>query len=86
MIIVLPIAIICVVLFTGSYLMARRLARRKNRRPEVVIAVGMVIGVMAFAVLWTVSLVYGGGYARLAALGAFVLMPTLVAYIVPPKS
>ena len=73
-------------MFTGSYLMARRLSLRKNRRPEVVIAVGMIIGTLAFAVLWTVSLVYGGGYARIAALGAFVLMPAVAAYIVPPKS
>ena len=82
---VIRIAIIAVVVFLGSCLIARQLALRKNHRPEVIIIAGMIVGAMAFAVLWAVSLVYGGGYTQIAAAGTLAVMPAIAGWIVPPR-
>ncbi len=79
------IAIICVVVFLGSCLIARQIALRKNHRPDVIIVAGVIVGALAFAALWTLSLVYGGNYTKIAAAGALAVMPAVAAWIVPPR-
>ena len=79
------IAIICVVVFLGSCLIARQIAIRKNHRPDVIIIAGVIVGALAFAVLWTLSLVYGGNYTKIAAAGVLAVMPAVAAWIVPPR-
>ena len=83
---ILRIAIIAVVVFLGSCLIARQLAIRKNHRPDVIIIAGMIVGAAAFAMLWAVSLVYGGGYTQIAAAGVLAVMPAVAAWIVPPRT
>ena len=80
----LRIGIICIVAFIGSCIIARRVALRKNRRPGVVIIAGFGVGIIAFAVLWTLGLVYGNA-ARIAAAAALALMPAVAALVVPAK-
>lgn len=79
------IAIACVVVFLGSCLVARQIAIRKNHRPEVIIIAGIIVGAICFGVLWTVSLVYGGGYTKIAAGVTLSVMPAVAAWIVPPR-
>ena len=80
------IAIIAVAVFLASCLIARQVAIRKNHRPDVIIIAGMIVGAVAFAGLWAVSLVYGGGYTKIAAAGVLAVMPALAAFIVPARS
>ena len=80
------VAIICAVVFLGSCLIARQLALRKNHRPEVIIAAGIIVGALAFAVLWTVSLVYQPLYTKIAAAGALAVMPAIAALVAPPRA
>ncbi len=82
---VLRVAIIAVVVFLGSCLIARQLALSKNHRPDVIIVAGMLVGGLAFAVLWAVSLVYGGGYTKIAAAGVLAVMPAIAAFVAPPR-
>ena len=79
------IAVICAVLFLGCCLIARQIAIRKNHRPEVIIVAGMIVGAIVFAVLWTISLVYGGNYTKIAAAAALAVMPAIAAWIVPER-
>ena len=79
------IAIACVVVFLGSCLIARQIALRKNHRPEVIIIAGIIVGAICFGLLWTLSLVYGGGYTKIAAAALLAAMPALAAWIVPPR-
>ena len=79
------IAIACVVVFLGSCLIARQIAVRKNHRPDVIIIAGIIVGALCFAALWTVSLVYGGFYTKVAACGTLAVMPALAAWIAPPR-
>ena len=80
------IAIIAVVVFLASCLIARQVAIRKNHRPDVIIIAGMIVGAAAFAGLWAVSLVYGDGYTKIAAAGVLAVMPALAALIVPARA
>ena len=82
----LRIAVICLVLFLGCCLIARQIAIRKNHRPEVIIIAGMIVGGIVFAMLWTLSLVYGGHYTKVAAAAALAVMPAIAAWIVPERS
>ena len=79
------IAIACVVVFLGSCLIARQIAIRKNHRPDVIIIAGIIVGAICFGLLWTLSLVYGGGYTKIAAGALLSVMPALTAWIVPPR-
>ena len=79
------IAVICAVLFLGCCLIARQIAIRKNHRPEVIIIAGMIVGAIVFAVLWTISLVYGGNYTKIAGAAALAVMPAIAAWIVPER-
>jgi hypothetical protein len=79
------IAVICAVLFLGCCLIARQIAIRKNHRPEVIIVAGMIVGAIVFAVLWTISLVYGGNYTKIAGAAALAVMPAIAAWIVPER-
>ena len=79
------IAVICAVLFLGCCLIARQIAIRKNHRPEVIIVAGMIVGAIVFAALWTISLVYGGNYTKIAAAAALAVMPAVAAWIVPER-
>ncbi len=79
------IAVICVVLFLGCCLIARQVAIRKNHRPEVIIIAGMFVGAIVFAALWTVSLVYGGNYTKIAGAAALAVMPAIAAWVVPER-
>lgn len=79
------IAIICVVVFLGGCLIARQLALRKNHRPDVIIIAGIIVGAIAFGLLWTLSLVYGGNYTKIAAAAVLSVMPAVAAWIVPPR-
>ncbi len=81
----LRVAIVCIALFLGSCLIARRIAIRKNRRPEVVISAGIIVGAIVFAGLWTLSLVYGGLYTKIAGAAAIILMPILAAWATPKR-
>ena len=81
----LRIVVICVVAFLGSCLIARQLAISKNHRPEVIIIAGIIVGAIVFALLWTLSLVYGGNYTKIAAAGALAVMPAIAAWIVPER-
>lgn len=80
------IAVICVVLFLGCCLIARQIALRKNHRPEVIIIAGMIVGGIVFVLLWTLSLVYGGSYTKIAGAAALAVMPAIAAWIVPERS
>ena len=82
---ILPAAIVLFILFAGSYFGARELATRKNRQPNAIILTGLLIGILAFGVIWAVSTVFGGVYARLGAIGAFAAMPVVVAFLVPAR-
>ena len=79
------IAVICVVVFLGCCLIARQIALRKNHRPEVIILAGCIVGAIVFALLWTLSLVYGGNYTKIAAAVAAAVMPAIAALIVPER-
>ena len=79
------IAIACVIAFLGSCLVARQLAIRKNHRPEIIIIAGIIVGAICFGLLWTLSLVYGGGYTKIAAAALLAAMPALAAWVVPPR-
>jgi hypothetical protein len=78
----LRIGIVCIVAFIGSCFIARHLALRKNRRPAVIIAIGFTLGVIAFAGLWTLGLVYGNPI-RIAAAVVLAVMPAATALMVP---
>ena len=78
----LRIGIVCIAAFIGSCFFARWLALRKNRRPSVIIIAGFTLGVIAFAVLWTLGLVYGNP-SRIAAAVALAVMPAVTALVVP---
>ena len=80
------IAIICAVVFLGSCLIARQLAIRKNHRPEVIIIAGIIVGALAFGVLWTVSLVYQPLYTKIAAAATLAAMPAIAALVAPPRA
>lgn len=82
---ILPAAIVLFILFAGSYFGARQLALRKNRQPNLVILVGLLVGIVAFGVIWAVSTVFGGPFARLAAIGVFAVMPVVAAAVVPAR-
>ena len=82
---IVPAAIALAILFAGSYFGARQLAIRKNYQPNLLILIGLLLGVLAFAAIWAVSTVYGGPYARLAATGVFTVMPLAVALVVPAR-
>ncbi|MYC29379.1 MAG: hypothetical protein F4X65_04710 [Chloroflexi bacterium] len=82
---ILPAAIVLFILFAGSYFGARQLAIRKGREPNWVILVGLLIGIIAFGVVWAVSTVFGGVYARLAAIGVFAVMPVVAAAVIPGR-
>ncbi len=82
---IVPAAIVLFILFAGSYFGARELAIRKNRRPDLVILMGLLLGIGAFGIIWAVSTVFGGPFARLAAIGAFTVMPVLVALALPRR-
>ena len=73
------------VLFLGSCLIARQIALRKNHRPEVILAAGIVVGAIVFAALWTVSLVYQPLYTKIAAAVTLAVMPAVAAWIVPER-
>ncbi len=79
------IAIACVVVFLGSCLIARKLAISKNHRPDVIIIAGIIVGAICFGLLWTLSLVYGGGYTKIAAGAVLSVMPAVAGWIVPPR-
>lgn len=79
------IAVICAVLFLGCCLIARQIALRKNHRPEVIIAAGILVGAIVFAGLWTVSLVYQPLYTKIAGAAALAVMPVVAAWIVPER-
>ena len=79
------VAVIAVVVFLGSCLIARQIALRKNHRPDVIIIAGMIVGAMAFAGLWAVSLVYGGLYTKISAAGVLAVMPVVAAFVAPPR-
>ena len=79
------IAIASVVVFLGSCLIARQLAIKKNHRPDVIIIAGIIVGAICFGLLWTLSLVYGGGYTKIAAAALLSVMPALAGWIVPPR-
>ena len=80
----LRIGILCVVVFIGSCCIARQVALRKNRRPGVVIIAGFGAGIIAFAALWTLGLVYGNS-TRIGAAVALAVMPAVAALVVPAK-
>ena len=79
------IAVICAVLFLGSCLIARQIALRKNHRPEVIIAAGIIVGAIVFAGLWTVSLVYQPLYTKIAGAVALAMMPAVAAWLAPER-
>ncbi len=81
----LRIGIVCLVIFLGSCLIARQVAIRKNHRPDVIIIAGIIVGAIAFALLWTLSLVYGGGYTKIAAAAVLAVMPAVAAWVVPAR-
>ena len=82
----LPAAIVLFILFAGSYFGARQLAIRKNLQPNLVILIGLLVGIVAFAIIWAVSTVFGGPITRLAAIAAFAGMPVVVAAIAPARN
>ena len=81
----LRIGIVCLVVFLGCCLIARQIALRKNHRPEVIIAAGIIVGAIVFALLWTVSLVYQPLYTKIAGAAALAVMPAVAAWIVPER-
>ena len=82
---IIPAAIALIILFGGSYVAARQLAIRKNHQPNLIILIGLLVGILAFGVIWAVSTVFGGVYARLAAIAVFTVMPLVVAAVVPAR-
>ena len=82
---ILPAVIVLFILFAGSYFGARQLAIRKNRQPNSIILIGLLVGIVAFGIIWAVSTVFGGPLARLAAIGVFAAMPVVVAAVVPAR-
>lgn len=82
---IFPALIVLFILFAGSYFGARQLALRKNLQPNVVILVGLLVGLVLFGIIWAVSTVFGGPIARLAAIGVFAVMPLAVAAVVPAR-
>ena len=81
----LRVGIVCLVIFLGSCLIARQIALRKNHRPDVIIAAGIIVGAIVFAVLWTVSLVYQPLYTKIAGAIAMAAMPAIAAWIAPER-
>ena len=81
----LRVGIVCLVIFLGSCLIARQIALRKNHRPEVIIAAGIIVGALVFAALWTVSLVYQPLYTKIAGAIALAAMPAFAAWIAPER-
>ena len=79
------VVIVCLVVFLGSCLIARQLALRKNRRPEVILAAGIIVGAIVFAGLWTVSLVYQPLYTKIVGAIALAAMPAIAAWVVPGR-
>ena len=82
---IIPAAIVLFILFAGSYFGARQLALRKNREPNILILVGLLIGIFAFGIMWVVSTVFGGPLLRLAAIGVFAVMPLVAAAVAPGR-
>ncbi|MDE2938496.1 MAG: hypothetical protein OXR67_06210 [Chloroflexota bacterium] len=83
---IIPAAIVLFIIFAGSYFGARQLAINKNRQPNMIILIGLLIGIVAFGAIWAASTVFGGPLARLAAIAVFAAMPVVVAAIVPPRN
>ena len=83
---IIPALIVLFILFAGSYFGARQLALRKNLQPNVVILVGLLVGMALFGIIWAVSTVFGGPLTRLAAIVVFAVMPVVVAAIVPARN
>ena len=81
----LRIGIVCLVIFLGSCLIARQIALRKNHRPDVIIAAGIIVGAIVFAVFWTVSLVYQPLYTKIAGAVVLSVMPAIAALIAPAR-
>ena len=82
---IIPAAIVLFILFAGSYFGARQLALRKNLQPNIVILFGLLVGIILFGAIWAVSTVFGGLYARLAAIGVFSVMPLVLALVIPAR-
>ena len=57
---IIPASIILFIIFAGSYFGARQLAINKNRQPNMIILIGLLIGIVAFGAIWAVSTVFGG--------------------------
>ena len=83
--VIIPAAIVLFIIFAGSYFGARQLAIRKNHQPNLLILIGLLIGIVAFGAIWAVSTVFGGPLARLAAIAVFAAMPVIVAAVAPPR-
>lgn len=83
---IIPAFIVLFIIFAGSYFGARQLAINKNHQPNMIILIGLLIGIVAFGAIWAVSTVFGGPLARLAAIAVFAAMPVIVAAIVPPRN
>ncbi len=83
---IIPAFIVLFIIFAGSYFGARQLAINKNRQPNMIILIGLLIGIVAFGAIWAVSTVFGGPLARLAAIAVFAAMPVIVAAIVPTRN
>ena len=81
----LRIGIVCLVIFMGSCLIARQIALRKNHRPDVIIAAGIIVGALVFAAFWTVSLVYQPMYTKIAGAVVLSVMPAVAAWIAPER-
>lgn len=81
----LRIAIVCLVLFLGSCLIARQIALHKNHRPDVIIAAGIIVGALVFAAFWTVSLVYQPLYTKIAGAVVLAIMPAIAAWVAPER-
>ncbi len=82
---IFPAAIVLFILFAGSYFGARQLAIRKNREPNILILVGLLVGTACFGVMWVVSTVFGGALLRLAAIAVFAVMPLVAAAVAPAR-
>ncbi len=83
---IIPVGITLIILFAGSYFSARQLAMRKNYSPDFVILVGLLLGIVAFGIIWVISTVFGGAYARWAAIGVFAVMPAALALVLPTRN
>ena len=82
---IIPAAIVLFIIFAGSYFGARQLAINKNRQPNIIILIGLLIGIVTFGAIWAVSTVFGGPLARLAAIAVFAAMPVVVAAVAPAR-